>query len=843
MDDSSPPTPELPERKSHLPSTSGIKRNKVSRACDECRKRKVRCDGAQPCARCQKSSTECVFSNVTPKRGPPKQYLEPFESRLKAIDAVLQALEISSKKTSSPENDCFLKTSGPVVETNTHLDVTYTGQALYIQDNPMRLDRIEPIHHVDLGQEHHTPLQLTLPAQGSPNFSNIRFDLIQLYFDHIHPSLPFASRSLFTQSQPPILLLYSIYAVASKFLAQQPNSNEPPGWSYYTAALGSLDILLDVPRLSTVQALLLLAKYHEFVYRPGFFWRTKFFVQLAMQMASNLGLPRSLPNNLESSISRHQLEARSRTFWAVYTYHVLMSIEQGLELNLQSQECTVNYPHVLSDEFDSDVNAVLDFYWLSKVVHVQAAVIQFLRNRLKDTTDKEMDQFRDIENMLMRIEASMPHVENSNKNASFVQLMYHLTSLLLYRPYASIGNNDSCSPSVPHAASRCLNSASSMAKIIDQVLTRYGSNAFNDLTRSNQQIVYCLSVAITVVRELQRTHHAHEVYEKISSLLQLMATKSPATEIETPPSNERPDLQVVSPSTTSSTRSSPLIPSLSPHSPTPAIKKRHSRSSLQFPISDNVYGLMAGNSNNNATTPEMITHRRRPTGRSPYAANRLSAPALGSLCQQSPYFYQQIQQQQQQQMQQQGQSYSQPSSPITNQFGDNLNTPSHPTALRRTTSLSRKAGLRRSASSIGDFGILPQRLSRTTSRPYINPRRHTLTNTTPPDLSHVVTSPSSIVLDMPLNLHAMAVRNNQFSTSVMNNNTQHPFMIPILNQQQNQYPNQQQSNHHHQGQQSQHLVLDPSSFPMDPVIPDSPNDSMMNLLLNPWDFSSQPPSS
>lgn len=54
----------------------------------------VRCDGAQPCARCQKSSTECIFSNVTPKRGPPKQYLEQFESRLKTIDTVLQTLEL-----------------------------------------------------------------------------------------------------------------------------------------------------------------------------------------------------------------------------------------------------------------------------------------------------------------------------------------------------------------------------------------------------------------------------------------------------------------------------------------------------------------------------------------------------------------------------------------------------------------------------------------------------------------------------------------------------------------------------------------------------------------------------
>lgn len=32
---------------------------------------------------------------MTPKRGPPKKYLEPFETRLKTIDKILKQLEIS----------------------------------------------------------------------------------------------------------------------------------------------------------------------------------------------------------------------------------------------------------------------------------------------------------------------------------------------------------------------------------------------------------------------------------------------------------------------------------------------------------------------------------------------------------------------------------------------------------------------------------------------------------------------------------------------------------------------------------------------------------------------------
>ncbi|KAI8981687.1 hypothetical protein BDF20DRAFT_818191, partial [Mycotypha africana] len=67
-------------------SLGGSKRVKISRACDECRKRKVKCDGAQPCGRCKKSNTECVFAKLPPKKGPPKQYMDNLENRLQRVE-------------------------------------------------------------------------------------------------------------------------------------------------------------------------------------------------------------------------------------------------------------------------------------------------------------------------------------------------------------------------------------------------------------------------------------------------------------------------------------------------------------------------------------------------------------------------------------------------------------------------------------------------------------------------------------------------------------------------------------------------------------------------------------
>ena len=56
---------------------SNRKRSKVSRACDECRRKKIRCDateesGDQQCTSCKRVGTRCQFSRVPMKRGPSK---------------------------------------------------------------------------------------------------------------------------------------------------------------------------------------------------------------------------------------------------------------------------------------------------------------------------------------------------------------------------------------------------------------------------------------------------------------------------------------------------------------------------------------------------------------------------------------------------------------------------------------------------------------------------------------------------------------------------------------------------------------------------------------------------
>ncbi|PYI07288.1 fungal-specific transcription factor domain protein [Aspergillus sclerotiicarbonarius CBS 121057] len=73
--------------------SNDAKRRRIARACDMCRKKKIKCDGKMPkCSHCSNYKTECVFTQVEKKRNPPKgaKYIEGLENRLGRMESLLR---------------------------------------------------------------------------------------------------------------------------------------------------------------------------------------------------------------------------------------------------------------------------------------------------------------------------------------------------------------------------------------------------------------------------------------------------------------------------------------------------------------------------------------------------------------------------------------------------------------------------------------------------------------------------------------------------------------------------------------------------------------------------------
>ncbi|KAJ4268349.1 hypothetical protein NW762_002412 [Fusarium torreyae] len=76
-----------------LDDANDPKRRRIARACDMCRKKKIKCDGKMPsCTHCINYKTECVFTQVEKKRAPPKgaKYIEGLENRLNRMEHLLR---------------------------------------------------------------------------------------------------------------------------------------------------------------------------------------------------------------------------------------------------------------------------------------------------------------------------------------------------------------------------------------------------------------------------------------------------------------------------------------------------------------------------------------------------------------------------------------------------------------------------------------------------------------------------------------------------------------------------------------------------------------------------------
>ncbi|KAJ2936610.1 hypothetical protein H1R20_g483, partial [Candolleomyces eurysporus] len=74
----------------------GIKKRRIQRACDICRRKKIRCDGVQMpgnrCSNCIAYNFDCTSSFFLKKRGPPKGYVEGLENRLERLEKLLRRL-------------------------------------------------------------------------------------------------------------------------------------------------------------------------------------------------------------------------------------------------------------------------------------------------------------------------------------------------------------------------------------------------------------------------------------------------------------------------------------------------------------------------------------------------------------------------------------------------------------------------------------------------------------------------------------------------------------------------------------------------------------------------------
>uniref|UniRef100_A0A0W0EU63 Transcription factor domain-containing protein n=1 Tax=Moniliophthora roreri TaxID=221103 RepID=A0A0W0EU63_MONRR len=377
-----------------------VKKRKVLRACDICRRKKS--DGIQTagrCSNCIASDFECTYVETAKKRGPPKAYVEGLENRVEKMEQLIREflpdedlarelgnftfdretwtigksdpLQSSSKghdpdedpggeQDSTGESSIFPGNSSSTSLTRTALELkleTLGWSTDSLQDEPEGEDH-QPWEDTFADTSHH---KYQFPED------DLMTDLIDLYFTKVNILLPVLHRPTFERNIAKKLHLESeafadvlllVCANASR-MSDDPRVLLPGvdswlscGWKWFV----QIDLVdrkfLDVPTLYDVQSNCLYCIFLQGSSAPHACWTM---VGIGLRMAQQMGAHRRRETHTVED------ELVKRAFWCLLTIDRHVSAVLGRPCDFQDEDHDLDMPCECDDEYWEHPNPALAF--------------------------------------------------------------------------------------------------------------------------------------------------------------------------------------------------------------------------------------------------------------------------------------------------------------------------------------------------------------------------------------------------------------------------------------------------------------------------------------------------
>ncbi|OOF90933.1 hypothetical protein ASPCADRAFT_518816 [Aspergillus carbonarius ITEM 5010] len=330
-------------------STPTISRQRPGSACEECRRRKVRCDRRRPqCQVCFETGIECKINTTRLPRGPRKGQLRTLRTRIAALERCLadQHPEINHQMASLFD--------GSILDCDSEEDP--------LRDLPPLPDPLPVMPDVSDDQR---SSRSSPRSPGSPNRPTslvsdlMRADLDQLYFDRVHPFAPILQRWRYhvwakqpKKTEAQTCLQYAMWTVAASLSAQFQSLRD----RLYTETRRMLDALdlqglkTEAPSIEQAQAWVLVCIYEYMQLSPLQAWMS---TGRCSRLVLGMRLYELDDPNSPVTMAREQeavlvdwigLEEQRRTFWMAYSLDRFISFHNGLPFTLNEQLVTTRLP-------------------------------------------------------------------------------------------------------------------------------------------------------------------------------------------------------------------------------------------------------------------------------------------------------------------------------------------------------------------------------------------------------------------------------------------------------------------------------------------------------------------
>ncbi|KAE8150946.1 fungal-specific transcription factor domain-containing protein [Aspergillus avenaceus] len=358
-------------------------RERVPRACEHCRSRKIKCNGEQPCNACSRNPPRCVYrtGNIRNRK---KHHIKDQQPRTPAT--ILPAPESQALHSDCPnirlvDDPAHYKRqyelrAGIGVSNPETGNFQFFGpssgcaflQRIYqrIQNSPSRESLLtcrsgpvpDALHKWGIEQ-----FMFTADADGDLRRSrtaaeaflprNLGDLFIDAYFRIVHPQMPVLVYSEITDSwsqmwETPIRgrraknqeLLYMVLALGARVikLKKSEKENRSEEWAeYFSSRVSEGSIFMQEPSVKAVHLMMLKAMYSLQLMRQN---DAYLYLGHATRTAMVLGLHRSqVTDGREPHMHRLRL-----TFWVLYIFERLSSVYMGRPSSLCDNQIDTAYP-------------------------------------------------------------------------------------------------------------------------------------------------------------------------------------------------------------------------------------------------------------------------------------------------------------------------------------------------------------------------------------------------------------------------------------------------------------------------------------------------------------------
>lgn len=248
--------------------------------------------------------------------------------------------------------------------------------------------------------------KIRIPPELMPD-EETALHYFDIYFNNIHPYVPVLNKTLFYQQwhgdreaiSP--LILEAMFAHAGK-LADEPSQGQqwlalatrefirPVGSGIMLTVTGHATSFMDDPRLSTLQAMLIILKAREAVPKRGYYYRSWMTVVQCVTMARDMGLDEHYEDHKAGrpcGNTNTECAIKTRIWLVIFVVELMVGSPQGRThlLSVDTDTVDFNIPKPMPGADDSDYHIQRQFTYFARCVgHIKNVAIVYSKLKKKN---------------------------------------------------------------------------------------------------------------------------------------------------------------------------------------------------------------------------------------------------------------------------------------------------------------------------------------------------------------------------------------------------------------------------------------------------------------------------